>query len=146
MRSCTTSAPPSSAAERAAWAGEALATLVELAGDPDPPALVRDAAIKRFEYTFDTMWKAARICLLRIDGRVERSPKSVIRACRELGLLTTADAERALAMSDDRNRTAHTDREELARDVMGRLGDHAALLARWHEALLERMAGIGDHG
>ena len=49
--------------QRPADAGQALRTLQE-ALQEKPSVLVRDAAIKRFEYTFEALWKAAQAPLL----------------------------------------------------------------------------------
>ena len=42
---------------RLALAAKALATFQEVLSQPKS-AVIRDAAIKRFEYTFETLWKA----------------------------------------------------------------------------------------
>lgn len=49
---------------RLADATRAVATLHEIVAEP-PSVIVRDAAIKRFEYTFEAVWKAARAYLAR---------------------------------------------------------------------------------
>ncbi len=117
--------------ERLATARRALATLQELSRLSAPSILERDAAIKRFEYSFDIIWKTSRSYLLAVNGVDERTPKSVIRAARVANLLTDEQTEAALAMTDDRNLTVHTYNEDLARRIFGRLGDHAALLEAW---------------
>jgi len=109
-------------------ARRALATLKELALLARPSVVERDAAIKRFEYSFDIIWKTARQHLLSVHGIDQRSPKSVIRACRVAGLLSDEKTEAALAMADDRNLTVHTYNEAWAREVFGRLAGHAELL------------------
>jgi hypothetical protein len=58
-------------------ANRALTTLDELAPLKAPSVIEPDAAIKRFEYSFDTTWKAARHFLLAVHGIDERSPKFV---------------------------------------------------------------------
>ncbi len=109
----------------------ALATLQELCGLASPSVMERDAAIKRFEYSFDISWKTCRAWLLSVAGVDERTPKSVIRAARAAKLLTDKQTEAALAMTNDRNLTVHTYNEDLARRIFGRLGDHADLLYAW---------------
>ncbi len=121
--------------ERLTGAGRALATLEELCGLARPSLVERDAAIKRFEYSFDVVWKAARQYLLDVNGVDERTPKSVVRAARVAGLLSDERAEAALAMTDDRNLTVHTYIEALAREVYGRLSAHAAILGAWLGAM-----------
>ncbi len=126
---------------RLAGAGRALATLKELSDLTAPSQVERDAAIKRFEYSFDIVWKSARQYLLSVNGVDERMTKTVIRAARVAGLLGDARAEAALAMANDRNLTVHTDNEALAREVYGRLSRHAALLDAWLGAMY---AGLED--
>ena len=121
--------------ERLTGAGRALATLEELCGLARPSMVERDAAIKRFEYSFDVVWKAARQYLLDVNGVEERTPKSVVRAARVAGLLGDEQTEAALAMTDDRNLTVHTYIEALAREVYGRLSAHAAILGAWLGAM-----------
>jgi hypothetical protein len=61
--------------ERLALARRALGTLEELVGAPPASLLVRDAAIQRFEYTFEATWKAAQIYLREVEGLEVGSPK-----------------------------------------------------------------------
>lgn len=68
----------------------------------------RDALIQRFEFSFELIWKCAKEYLYVQDGIDAASPKKVIRACREIGLLDEAETEQALKMVDDRNLTTHT--------------------------------------
>lgn len=87
--------------QRVATAFQALATLDELADQP-ASSIVRDAAIQRFEYTFEATWKAAQAALLDRFGIELASPKPVVRASLENGLLTEEEARIALAMVDHR--------------------------------------------
>ena len=68
-------------------AGQAVATLRELAVRTAPSKIERDAAIQRFEYGFEATWKAAQRFLAMAEGVGAGSPKSAIRACHEAGLL-----------------------------------------------------------
>lgn len=134
---------------RLATAEKALASLEELVRIERPDAVLRDAAIQRFEYTFETVWKTAKNWLFEEEGVDVASPKSVIRSCRETGLLDDGDAVRALQMADDRNLTVHTYDERLAGEIYARLGDYAALLARWLDAMRRRSpegGGVGGEG
>lgn len=127
--------------QRLASAGRALGTLKELSDLAEPSQLERDAAIKRFEYSFDVVWKTARQYLLSVDGIDERTPKTVIRAARVAGLLSDERAEAALPMANDRNLTVHTYNEALAREVFGRLSQHAAVLEAWLGAMNQGLEG-----
>ena len=117
--------------EQLAIAAKALASFRRLAELPSRTEEQRDAAIKRFEYTLETIWKAAQRYLLDRESREEGSPRGCIRACREVGILSAGQAEQALKMADDRNLTSHTYNEDLAHEVEGRLKDHAEICALW---------------
>jgi hypothetical protein len=71
--------------QRLSVAGQAAATLRELAVRPAPSKIERDAAIQRFEYSFEATWKAAQRFLAVVEGVEAGSPKSAIRACHEAG-------------------------------------------------------------
>ncbi|MFN3610997.1 HI0074 family nucleotidyltransferase substrate-binding subunit [Tepidimonas sp.] len=117
-------------------ASRALATLEELAALPVSP-LVRDASIQRFEYTFEAVWKAAQAVLQQHYGVELASPKPVVRACFENGLLTEDEARQALAMVDHRNLTAHTYDEALAEAIFSALPSYRALLRQWLQRLAQ---------
>ena len=124
--------------QRLDMARRALTTFLELSDLKSPTTVERDAAIQRFEYTFEAMWKTAQRYLQVREGRAEGSPKGAIRGCREVGLLSNADTTAALAMADDRNLTVHTYNEALAGVLFARLDGHAALLDRWLASLVAR--------
>lgn len=69
----------------------------------DPTAVVRDAAIQRFEYTVETTWKACQRYLRVVHGMACGSPKGCIRSAREAGVLTDGETVAALKMIDERN-------------------------------------------
>ncbi len=117
--------------DRLQVAGKALATFCELGLTDADDDVVRDAAIQRFEYTFEAIWKAAKLFLREKEGLEVGSPKGVMRACLQVGLLTEDQVRLALEMADDRNLTVHTYNEELARKIFSRLPDYAALLQTW---------------
>ncbi len=134
--------------ERLEVARRALASLqaLPLGGSDEPAqgahdaeteaAIVRDAAIQRFEYTFEATWKAAQAYLTR-EGLDATSPRSAIRNSFQAGALSEEDAQLALEMLSDRNRSVHTYNEGLALTIFSRLETYAELLARWLDALEE---------
>ncbi len=128
--------------ERLEVALRALASLEALARSATPTAIERDAAIQRFEYTFEAVWKLAQLFLSRQEGIAAGSPKAAIRGSLEAGLLDDVTASRALQMADDRNLTVHTYQEALAQQIFGRLAGHCDLLHAWIEAMRARLAGI----
>lgn len=56
----------------------ALRTLFEVVGSQDVPVIQRDAAIQRFEYSFEAVWKAARVYLFEADTGEYVSEESVM--------------------------------------------------------------------
>jgi len=125
--------------ERLTVAARAVETLRELALLSDPTRTERDAAIQRFEYSFEATWKGAQRYLQVVEGAVVGSPKAAIRASRESGLLDTTTTEQALGMADDRNLTAHTYNESIAVAIAARLPRHLATLEAWLQAMRERL-------
>ncbi|SEA91664.1 Nucleotidyltransferase substrate binding protein like [Thalassobacillus cyri] len=69
--------------QRLEAAEKALASFEKLATLKNPNDVERDAAIQRFEFSFEASWKAAKQYLYDIEGVDVGSPKSVIRSCRE---------------------------------------------------------------
>lgn len=116
---------------RLSEARQALRTLTDLSDLADPSEIERDAAIQRFEYTFEALWKAAR-AVLGEEGLTADSPRSTIRLCRRLGILDDAQAAAALKMMNDRNLTVHTYKRDLAVEIYSRL-------AAWLAGLDQRM-------
>ena len=125
--------------QRLSLATQAVETLRELALLPRPSRIERDAAIQRFEYSFEATWKAAQRFLQIVEGIEVGSPKAAVRSSRETGLLNPEEAEGALVMADDRNLTAHTYNERIAVAIFGRLPRHLATLEAWLRAMTARM-------
>jgi nucleotidyltransferase substrate binding protein (TIGR01987 family) len=79
-----------------------------------PPAIQRDAAIQRFEFTFELAWKALKD--FYFDKGVDlNSPKDVFRHAFASGDIQ--DEKIWLQMLKDRNLTSHTYNESLACEV-----------------------------
>jgi len=127
-------------AERLAIADRALETLREINLDGDVTPRDRDAAIIRFIYTFEAVWKAAQQALADREGVDARTPKSSIRAALESGMLTADQTEAALIAANDRNLAVHTYNEELAHALLTRLPAHAEVLGAWLTAMQSRSA------
>jgi len=68
---------------------QALVLLEEVLSEPFS-ALVRDAAIHRFEYTFELSWKLLRR-IAQVEGQQAESPWQAIRTATEAGLLQNVD-------------------------------------------------------
>ena len=125
--------------ERIEIAKKALNSLEEAIARANPTLTERDAAIQRFEYTVEAVWKAGQRYLQIVEGFEEGSPKGVIRRSREVGILEENLTSSALEMIDDRNLTAHTYNESLAALIFQRLSDYAGLMRVWLERMENRM-------
>ncbi len=98
--------------------------------------LSRDAAIQRFEFTFELAWKAIQ-AYLRQEGLECRSPRGCLREAGQVGLLPKAeDVQRWFDFLDHRNLIAHTYNEELAERVYGKANEFSREVAD----LLDRLS------
>ncbi len=118
---------------------KAWATFERLSNLSNPSDIQRDAAIQRFEYTFEITWKAAQAYLADRELLESSSPKGVIRGCFKAGLFDEESAEKILKLASDRNLTAHTYREEFAVQLYSRLADYAVLLHLWLQEIQKRI-------
>lgn len=121
--------------ERLDEAESALSGLKQLVALAEPSVVERDAALARFNYTFEAVWKTARHYLLLHEGVDAASPKGCIRASRRVGLLSDEQAEGALVMTNDRNLIVHTYKEKLATEIFRRATRHAEVLEAWLNAM-----------
>lgn len=121
--------------ERIAAARKALSAFEEVMQIEQPTSIERDAAIQRFEFTFEASWKAAKETLFKREGIDVGSPKGVIRSCREVGILSDEQTITALQMVDDRNLSVHTYNEALASEIYSRLRTYQSILMSWLNAL-----------
>ncbi len=76
--------------------------------------IVRDSAIKRFEYCFELSWKASKEFLRDRLGVDVFSPKECWRELKRNQIIDEAQTEKLLQMTDDRNNIVHTYNEQLA--------------------------------
>ncbi len=116
----------------------ALARFGEVLAIERPTDIVRDAAIKRFDFTFEAMWRAAQRYLADREQIEAGSPGAVIRACRESGIGDEDTAEAQLYAAQDRNLTVHAHDEALAQEIFARLPGHRDTLAAWFADIAAR--------
>jgi uncharacterized protein YutE (UPF0331/DUF86 family) len=121
--------------ERLAESLRALATLDEAVAIASPSTMERDAALIRFAYTFESIWKTAQLYLAEIENIDTGTQRAAIRACGAANLLTAEQTRDVLNMARDRNLVVHTYREPLAALIYARLKQHAALLRVWLDAI-----------
>lgn len=115
-------------------ARRALQSLHEVLAMP-PSAVVRDAAIQRFEYTVETTWKYAQAALQAAEQLEVASPRAVVRACHERNIVDETGVRALFAALDDRNLTVHTYDEALALEIFGRLPGNAFQLRAWQDGI-----------
>jgi len=87
-----------------------------------------DASIQRFEFTIELAWKCLRDILLRDHAIETASPKTTMQQAFRVCLVD--DETLWLAMLRDRNLSAYTYREALAREIFARLPDYLTTLTR----------------
>jgi uncharacterized protein YutE (UPF0331/DUF86 family) len=119
-------------------AAAALATLDELAGKNERTLVERDSAVLRLIYSYEAIWKACQKALAALENVSAASPNAAIRAARDLGWLSDADARAAIKLGGERNLAVHMYREGVGQQIEEHLADHAALLHRWLDALQKR--------
>lgn len=74
--------------------------------------IVRDSAIKRFEFTFDLSWKLLKALLEEEKGVICASPKDCFREAYKNGII--GYDEYFLKMTDWRNEIVHSYSQEFA--------------------------------
>ncbi len=112
----------------------ALNTLKEILNQPFS-IIVRDATIQRFEYTFEAVWKFLKEYLKEMEGVISNSPKSCFREAFSIGRLTEEETVKFLEMTDRRNDTSHTYKEEVSQIIYSKIPAYFLLM----ESLLERV-------
>ena len=119
--------------ERQAEVRNAVARLQEAVAQPES-AIVRDAVIQRFEFSFELVWKALKLYLER-QGHECGGPRPTLKKAFADGLIATPEeADLWLQMLEDRNLTSHAYDEALAARIYQQV-------ARDYSALLGAMAG-----
>ncbi|MCD5383945.1 nucleotidyltransferase substrate binding protein [candidate division WOR-3 bacterium] len=116
----------------------ALSTLKEILDEPFS-LIVRDATIQRFEYTFESLWKFLKAYLKEKEGILSDSPKGCFRRAFSLDFLTEEEIMKFLEMTDDRNMTSHTYKEEIAQMLYPRIGKYAGLMGKLLDRLSNRI-------
>ena len=100
---------------------------------------VRDAAIQRFEFCFELAWKAIQSAA-RLEGQDCASPRSAFSVAWRNGW--SSDETAWLDMLDERNKTSHTYREPMAKEVFANLPKYLPHLDQLHQALVTRIREI----
>ncbi|MBI4620274.1 MAG: nucleotidyltransferase substrate binding protein [Desulfobacterales bacterium] len=106
---------------------KSLMTLEEILREPFS-IIVRDAAIQRFEYTFEALWKFLKEYLKEKEGIISNSPKACFKEIFSSGFLTEGDTVRCMEMTDRRNDTSHTHKEEVAHLIYSKIKGYYTLM------------------
>ncbi len=106
--------------------------------------IVRDAAIQRFEYSFESVWKLLKGYLEAQEGIVCNSPKGCFREAFQTGLLSRTETETCLVMTDDRNLTSHTYLEPLAERIFAQLPAYLTIMQSLVRQIATRIEGTHD--
>lgn len=114
---------------------QALQRLREVLTEPET-TVVRDAAIKRFEFTFELAWKATQR-FLRAQGIACRSPKQCLQEAFAFGLVQ--DNPLWIRMLEDRNLTVHTYDDRTAQKIYNNLKDYLPLFKQLHQGLFRHL-------
>ena len=90
--------------------------------------IVRDASIQRFEYTFEAFWKFIKAYLKEKEGIISNSPKTCFREIFSLGFSDEEETVELQEMTDKRNDTSHTYKEEVAQSIYKKIEGYCALM------------------
>ncbi len=116
----------------------ALSTLEDISREPFS-IIVRDAAIQRFEYTFESLWKFLKEYLKEKEGLIANSPKSCFREIFSLGFLNEEETVQCLDMTDKRNDTSHTYKETVAVIIYEKIKEYVLLMRSIMERLGDKL-------
>jgi nucleotidyltransferase substrate binding protein (TIGR01987 family) len=115
--------------ERQTDVRDSAARLEEAVAQPES-ALIRDATIQRFEFTFEVVWKTLKLYLER-QGHECGGPRPTLKKAFAENLIPTPEeADVWLQMVEDRNLTSHAYEEELATRIYRHIvRDYAPMLS-----------------
>ena len=94
---------------------------------------IRDAAILRFELTFDLAWKCLKRYLQSKKNTICLSPKDCFREGYAKGIITYED--KWIKLADERNAAVHTYKKELAEALYEKLPEFLKLFKELEKAL-----------
>ena len=117
---------------------KALSTLEDIL-QSEITIVIRDAAIQRFEYTVEAVWKCLQAYLNEYEGIICASPKMCFRESTRVGLLNKDETRLSLVMIDDRNLTSHTYHEEVANKIYESLNAYNSLMKKLLNSINEKL-------
>ncbi|MFH1777957.1 MAG: HI0074 family nucleotidyltransferase substrate-binding subunit [Candidatus Omnitrophota bacterium] len=108
---------------------KAITTLKEILDEPFS-IIICDASIQRFEYTFEAFWKFIKEYLKEKEGIRANSPKKCFKEIFSLEFANEEETVELLEMTDKRNDTAHTYKEEVAQNIYNKIGLYFSLMEK----------------
>ncbi len=97
--------------------------------------IARDAAIQRFQFTYELLSKTIKVYLSEIEKIQVSSPRSCFREIKNIIKLSDEEIETCLRMADDRNMSVHIYSEELAQQLYDRLHTYYTLSKKIYDKL-----------
>lgn len=117
--------------------GSAIKRLEEVLKHPDltKTSYLQDAAIQRFEFCVELYWKVLKKFLAyeKVDAT---TPRDVLQKAYQFGFID--DEKIWLLMMDDRNKTSHVYKEEVAYEVFKNIHKYWPVMQRTYQKLQER--------
>lgn len=92
--------------------------------------LVRDATIKRFEYSYELCWKTSKAFLKEQKGELVIAPKECFKSLGKHGVLSPEEVELSLNLVDDRNETTHAYGEKFIQELYPRIKEYSELMCK----------------
>lgn len=81
----------------------------------------RDSVIKRFELTYDLLWKYLKLYISTKEGIVLDSPRKVFQQCMSLGITNKEESDDLMLIIESRNLTTHVYDSDLAEEVAAKI-------------------------
>lgn len=118
---------------------QSLQIFSQYSSNEDLRKIIRDATIKRFEYTFELCWKTMKH-FAEYSGKEVKSPREAIKISLELGLIEDeTQKEKWIEMLTARNMTSHIYNEKIAETLYGKVGEFVAIAEKIINKIEEMM-------
>ncbi len=121
--------------------GDAISRLREALSHPEiDQEIIRDAVIQRFEFTLELYWKVLRN-FVAYEGVITKSPRESLSKSYQYHIISNEKAW--LLMLEDRNKTSHVYKQELAEEIFVRIKEeYIQVLEDTYKDLVERFKKI----
>jgi len=97
-----------------------------------------EVVTKRFEYTFEALWKTIKLFLFEAKGLECHSPMDCIKTAYQVGLIPKAYEQDFIAMVRKRNDIVHIYNETVAEEI------YDLIISRFIEAIGEVVSLLGE--